>query len=1442
MIAKEDLLTELKGVLDQAHLQIDTSDDGKNSRLRLPDNGVAIRDVAQFANALSPGTSLADFLKPSTMGFGQLPPATASNHDTPPDGLYLTRLEFSSDNDEASYLVDLQWRGTSWELIEDIIMIHEPGITLSMTPGTAEAQEDLRANLYGGFFLADTIDVEIYVLLGRRNGANISPAIYGDLGKEGPYKLKPLLSKFGFSLPGTDDLAIDELTFFADPSNKIVSFAFSLGSVWKPKWGNGKFELTDVTFDILKQGESYSGTIEAVAVIEDTRADVTVVYTGDGWRMALELDFDPDMQLSGVLAKLGGHFGLGDVLGQAPGFETLEIARVGIEIGLDSHDLHFSMAAKDAFEADWCPFAIGKNRLIFDITHAAKPESVTTVGIDCDVEIAGQSIDVTVDYGGRDEGWTLTGSHKQDWKLDDLITKLKDDLDLGTLPLDTAGVVITDIEFNANTKKKNFALQLSGSLPAGSKTLAFTIDVALSRQADAPGEYEKRFSGRVTVGDMTFDMLFANSGGNKAFVAAYQNSAGMPASLGKLIEGITGGTVSIPDMGFGIRNAAFVSLGKTGEPGKDYLLAVDIDGGADLSKLPFVSKALPANQAVKLAFQPVYASRAFSREEADGFQELLPPGSVSFAPAPAPGVMADGRGEEGSVIAGGFDLKTHIRVGDTVFDLNLPAATVNSEHDAPESTAAGNDQVANDNANQASVQDGSPAGSAGKETTPKVIWLDVQKAMGPVHFERVGLGIDLDAREMDILLDASLGMGGLTVSVMGLGAGYSFKDKSLSFKLDGLGLSYEGGPSQIGGTFLKLGHNDFVGEAMIRTPTFGLSALGAYADRDGYKSLFVYAFLDYPLGGPPFCFIEGLAAGFGYNRHVRDMPIASIPDFPFVKEAVAAGGGEQPEEGLIPPSSGEDAQAGLTKELRSLENWIQPSDGEYFIAVGLKFTTFHIIDSFAVAIVSFGHRFRLDVLGVSNAVLPPRPPDAPPSETRSKLAVVDMAFHARYDPEEGLLGVQAELTNNSWVLSPDGHLSGGFAFCSWFAGPHEGDFVTTLGGYHPHFKAPKHYPFAQRLALKWKVSDQVEIKGTCYFALTPNAMMAGGYLSATWHCGDMWAAFTADANFLMQWKPFHYEADIDVEISGGYGSLSGSVGASLDIQGPDFSGTAHVKFLFVSFSVDFGAPQDKPNPLSWDEFRAGFLPPADPEIATVHVQSGVIRSLDKPAPATGPARPKKRWIVNPKELALATSSLLPIKTLSWHPDAHHRTPLPSTVGLTADFGVAPMHKSAVSESDHRISIMRGDKHVEFRFRLAPASKAFPAAMWGTSGSEAGLDEDAILPLLGQTVLTVRDPVQPGQTSQIPRRNLRFDTTEVRFEKSTGSGIEYAALDTPRDKAGRQNDRQTISETAERSDIRAARGALIDAFGIKTDNEIRLGEGFSAAFIVPPRVAAGTGRA
>lgn len=88
-----------------------------------------------------------------------------------------------------------------------------------------------------------------------------------------------------------------------------------------------------------------------------------------------------------------------------------------------------------------------------------------------------------------------------------------------------------------------------------------------------------------------------------------------------------------------------------------------------------------------------------------------------------------------------------------------------------------------------------------------------------------------------------------------------------------------------------------------------------------------------------------------------------------------------------------------------------------------------------------------------------------------------------------------------------------------------------MGGYHPDFKPPAHYPQnLKRLGFDWLVDANTTIKGELYFAMTPTAVMAGGRLEAHWHSGSMGADFVVTADFLIAWEPYHYEAHISLEI------------------------------------------------------------------------------------------------------------------------------------------------------------------------------------------------------------------------------------------------------------------------------------------------------------------------
>ena len=65
---------------------------------------------------------------------------------------------------------------------------------------------------------------------------------------------------------------------------------------------------------------------------------------------------------------------------------------------------------------------------------------------------------------------------------------------------------------------------------------------------------------------------------------------------------------------------------------------------------------------------------------------------------------------------------------------------------------------------------------------------------------------------------------------------------------------------------------------------------------------------------------------------------------------------------------------------------------------------------------------------------------------------LELTLEARLAPSEGLLAIEGRLTERSYVLHPRAKVRGGFAFYVWF----DGDFVLSIGGYHPRFVKPAH--------------------------------------------------------------------------------------------------------------------------------------------------------------------------------------------------------------------------------------------------------------------------------------------------------------------------------------------------------------------------------------------------
>ncbi|XWN35203.1 MAG: DUF6603 domain-containing protein [Roseivirga sp.] len=522
-------------------------------------------------------------------------------------------------------------------------------------------------------------------------------------------------------------------------------------------------------------------------------------------------------------------------------------------------------------------------------------------------------------------------------------------------------------------------------------------------------------------------------------------------------------------------------------------------------------------------------------------------------------------------------------------------------------------------------------------------WIPLQKNFGPLYFDKVGL--QYTDSNLFVLLNVSATVSALELSLEGLGVSLPIDGFNTQFTLDGMGITYAGGPVKIGGDLQgSIDPVNLTGSILIGTEALSIAGIGGYTLVDNHPSMFLYAVIDYPIGGPPFFFVTGLAAGFGFNRKLLLPDINGVATFPFVEWAMGLNN---------PPIPRPDQDIGeqVSKVLQELvdQGIVAPEVGSDWLTAGVRFTSFEMIDSFALVTMVFGTDVEIALLGLSVLSVP--------TGVTAPIIYAELALKASIPANGEELSVRGQLTNSSYVLSKDCHLTGGFAFCAWFSGDHAGDFVITMGGYNPNYTLPAQYPIVPRLGINWQVADAIEIKGEEYFAMTPNAIMAGGFLEASWHGGGIKAWFSVEADFLIVWKPFHYDIHANVDIGASFKlnllftsiDLTIHVGVGLHLWGPDFSGIATVHLSIISFDIAFGSgDQDQPKPIAWSEFTQQLLPqkpstsstrlladdPANPDVCKITIAKGLIKELSDQEGTLN-------WVVNPEELEITTQSIIP---------------------------------------------------------------------------------------------------------------------------------------------------------------------------------------------------------
>ena len=400
-------------------------------------------------------------------------------------------------------------------------------------------------------------------------------------------------------------------------------------------------------------------------------------------------------------------------------------------------------------------------------------------------------------------------------------------------------------------------------------------------------------------------------------------------------------------------------------------------------------------------------------------------------------------------------------------------------------------------------------------------WIAIQKGFGPLYLEQVGFGVTMPQRRVEsisLLLDARVSLFGLNASVDDLSITYFvadgnfFEAKNWKVDLGGLAISAEIGPLAIAGGLLKNGGGDdveYLGMLLGRFGVYGLTIYGGYGKKQGTVSFFAIGAVVGPIGGVPAFFVTGIGGGFGINRRlIIPTDLSRFGDYPLIQALdparVAAGGpdGAAAEPRRLLPDRGRHVLVRRRHQLQQLR-----PRGRRLPSSRCSSVT----GSSSTSSASRAWRCRA---------------------RRSRSSSIELALVVRISSKEGVIWVQAQLTDNSWLLYSDVRLTGGFAYVVWFAGPKHGEFVLTMGGFHPDFHRDG-YPVVPRLGLQWSIGGAIVVKGGAYFALTSEAIMAGIDVEVSAHFGWAWASLSFGAHGIVFFDPFHYKVTAYVRISAG---------------------------------------------------------------------------------------------------------------------------------------------------------------------------------------------------------------------------------------------------------------------------------------------------------------------
>lgn len=880
------------------------------------------------------------------------------------------------------------------------------------------------------------------------------------------------------------------------------------------------------------------------------------------------------------------------------------------------------------------------------------------------------------------EGWLLTGQTGagQAIPIGNLVTAIVREFSTtATVPGFLADMAIENLDLSFDTTQEAFHFGTEIEMPFSEDiVLTLTVSLDVAREGQSSG-FKTTFAGTLLVSQYQFDIVFNDqTAKSDTLIATYRPADGarQQVTLKTLLQGISPSLAAdIPlDIEIDLQDVKFVFYKDTQSNKMAFGLDVGLQIG--LSDIPIIGSKLPPDLTLAVTnLQGVYATAAFPQTTVASVNALLPAKIVRFP--------SEGLGQ-------GVNLAADVRIGDWTEHFQLAGGT-----QSPQPPAVGTSTKLATGAAAAPAATGALAAP-----NDAFKWININKQIGIFQFDRIGAGYQDNL--LSLAIDAGITLGPLGFSMLGLQAGTPMDKFDPQFDLNGLGLSFNEPPLRLSGAFMKVKDQtgtSYYGQAMVQVASIGFSALGGWSPDAQPASFFIYANVDIPLGGPPYLQLKAISGGIGINRSLLLPSIEELPGYILLPNNA--------------PPAPATPQGTVATVLPQLEKYFVDDPGEYWIAAGIAFSSFEMIEAFALVTVSFGVEFQIGILGSLSMSIPTS--DAQP------IAYVEADLVASFAPSSGLLSLEGVLSPKSFVFGNFVKIEGGFAFCLWFAKENAGDFVVSVGGYAPAFQRPAHYPSVPRIKMGFTLGP-VSVTGSAYFALTPAMLMAGLSMSAAFNAGPIRAWFDTSIDLLIAWSPFHYEAgsyiSIGVSVDLGLFTLKLQAGADLAIWGPSFGGKADVDLDVVSFSIAFGAAPTAPMPVGWASFSQSFLPP------------------DSPAPA--PAATKQSAAPHAKQAVAAADSAPTLDANA--PDA---TTVTNILKVTVQTGMVssavPGYDAIISANGFNIQITSTVPANTFDWTATTGSVPQPNSVDGWS---------ATAPTAGAPFLTLPAGLRPFSATEV----------------------------------------------------------------------------------------------